>query len=208
MMKKVWTMEDIAGRIDGQDIEAQKIIHENTFDVRNLPAEKNTYGKEDKQFWVSFLIFFIVCAAGPAYLLKSSEFISILPFWAGSFVVGCIFLLFALKKLLFQRMIKVTVDEVTYTHKGLFGKKQWTERLSAYRGVLLQVWIGSKRGKSREIILYHDEEDKRILLFKWGLEETALKAWEAFAKALQLPMLEEKGGEIVEHAPSQGNSDT
>jgi hypothetical protein len=203
MKEKVWTMEDIGGRIDGMDIEAQKIIHENTFDVRNLPAEKITYGKEDTQFWVTFLIFFIVCAAGPAYLLKNSELISILPFWAVSFVVGCIFLLLSLKKLLFQRTIKVTEDEVTYTHRGLFGKKQWAEKLSAYRGILLQVWVSPKRGKSRELILYHDEEDKRILLFKWGLEEKVQKAWEAFATSLQLPMLEEKDGQIVEYKIEQ-----
>jgi hypothetical protein len=199
MKEKIWTMEDIAGRIDGMDIEAQKIIHENTFDVRNLPAEKITYGKEDTQFWVTFLIFFIVCAAGPAYLLKNNEFISVLPFWVVSFVVGCIFLLLSLKKLLFQRTIKVTEDEVTYAHRGLFGKKQWTEKLSAYRGILLQVWVTPKRGKSRELVLYHDDEDKRILLFKWGLEEKVLKAWEAFATSLQLPMLEEKDGQIVEY---------
>ncbi len=84
-------------------------------------------------------------------------------------------------------------DFVTFSERNLRGRKQWREQLANYTGVLRRTVTG-KRTTFYLIDLYHEDESKRINLYRAPEEGEVREKWENYARVLRLPALEQGEG--------------
>ncbi len=202
-MKDSWSLQDIMGDTSGYHDEFNRILRDNTFDVRKLPAVKEVRGKEDKQYWGIFIGFFVFFALAPALFLSSNTLGELVNLWAGSFAFGLVFLVIAFNKMRSSLRIEITKDKVRYEKKSLFSTTSWDESLSAYQGVLLTLWRSrNPKAPSCGLTLHHPHNEERSVKLwhlKWGRQ--SMDAWGQFARGLGKPTLMQTSKGIVPRDP-------
>ncbi len=115
-------------------------------------------------------------------------------------VIGVGLLLFGAHSLLWRRRIAFDGSAFTVAEHGLKGTRQWREPLSAYHGVMRHT--RRVRTKNSSYTLYmidlvHPDSDRRINLYTDTSDGGFRDKWEAFARRLSLPALEEGEGGMV-----------
>ncbi len=115
-------------------------------------------------------------------------------------VLGVGILLYGVHQLVWRKTITMDRQFVAVAERGLFGAKDWREELANYTGVLQR----SRRVRTKNssytlyiVDLIHEDESKKINLYT-DLGEGGHRAkWEAYARALELPALEQGQGGIL-----------
>lgn len=115
----------------------------------------------------------------------------------------------------FSMRLLITSSEVTVARQTLLGRKQWSEWLSRYRGVVLRERqvreddVGTMTwGKSYHIVeLVHDDAAKTVPLYVQEGGEPPRHIQEAFARRFGLPALSpDSSGEIARQVAELGRS--
>lgn len=109
-------------------------------------------------------------------------------------VLGTALALYGLHTLLWRKAITIDKYFVSVEESGLRGARQWQEMLQSYRGVKSRT--RRVRTKNSSYTLYiiellHEDDDKTIRLYTSRSERNWRGKWEAYARWLKLPALEE-----------------
>lgn len=102
--------------------------------------------------------------------------------------------LFGLHTLLARETIAVDRDDVTVTRAGLWGAHCFRAPRASYRGVRLRtcrIRRGKRSVEGFAVDLLHPERDKTLNLYRSARAERARARWEALARSLDLPALED-----------------
>lgn len=107
---------------------------------------------------------------------------------------------FGVHQLVWRKTITLDRDFVTVVERGLRGAKQWREQLANYTGVLQRT--RRVRTKNSSYTLYivdliHEDDSKKINLYTDTGEAGHRAKWEAYARALELPALEQGQGGVL-----------
>jgi len=115
-------------------------------------------------------------------------------------VIAIGILAFGLRQLLWRKTITLDDLFVTVEERGLFGTESWQEQLTAYRGVLSR----SRRVKTKNssytlylVDLLHDDSKRTINLYSARSKRDWRAKWEAYARWLKLPAVEQADGGVV-----------
>lgn len=102
------------------------------------------------------------------------------------------------------RQYTFTREAVTYSGRGLLGRRKWQEPLSSYRGVLMSQRLEGRNGTIYLLTLKHRERRSRdILLFYEELTPLCIRErQEHCARLLGLPALTETADGLAERAPA------
>jgi hypothetical protein len=108
--------------------------------------------------------------------------------------LGVGILLYGLHLLVWRKT--VTLDElfVTVEARGIFGAKRWQEPLTAYQGVLSRTRRISTKNSSYTLYLVdlsHPDEKRSVNLYTARSERDWRAKWEAYARWLKRPALQE-----------------
>ena len=109
-------------------------------------------------------------------------------------VIGTGLALFGLHMLLWRKAITIDKYFVSVEESGLKGARQWQEMLQSYRGVRSRTRRVRRKNSSYTLYLIellHDDADKTVLLYKSRNDRNWRGKWEAYARWLKLPALEE-----------------
>lgn len=120
--------------------------------------------------------------------------------------VGMAILLVGLHMIIKRKEVWLDAERVALRARGLFGKKEWTEPLAAYRGVLLRSkWEGGGRDRRDHQIflveLPHEQPGKTVVLFESVRDAGWHATWRDVSVGLHLTALEETPAGLVTHAP-------
>jgi hypothetical protein len=120
---------------------------------------------------------------------------------------GVFCLLYGMGQFVSRREIMIERERVSMVSAGLRGRRDWSEPISAYKGVIRQHRYSSGPGnRSRRtvytIALSHEDKDKEIVLFRVSSRlpfppEKWEKDWRHYAKLFELPLIEETAEGIV-----------
>jgi hypothetical protein len=115
-------------------------------------------------------------------------------------VIGVGIVLYGLHRLLWRKTVTLDGLFVAVAQRGLFGAKSWQEPLTAYRGVLSRTRRVSTKNSHYTLYLVellHDDSKRTINLYTARRQEGWRAKWEAYARWLKLPALEEGEGGVV-----------
>lgn len=170
--------------------------------LSNLPVERVQTGA--RVLGVFFIVFGLFWGGAPILGLVedvgagefSTESLLFLIFP----VIGVGILLFGVHNLIWRRRIAFDGHEFSVEEQGLRGTKRWREPLSTFQGVLRHT--RAVRTKDRSYTLYmidlvHPQSDRGINLYTSASESGFREKWEAYARRLALPALEEGAGGMV-----------
>lgn len=117
---------------------------------------------------------------------------------------GIFTILYGIGQFLFHHEITVAREKVTVTTVGLRGRRQWSEPVSSYKGVLKQtrLYMPSeaewKIGSTYDFTLRlaHAKRSKEIVLYETSSRypfppATCERQWHHYAESLRLPRLED-----------------
>ncbi len=154
-------------------------------------------------FWNGILFTMISAGLGQGEMTKAG-FLFLIPFA----LAGIGVFIMALYFLTVRQQILITETDVHYDKKSLFGKKEWYEALTAYRGVLHRTERrssgSSSSGGSRSSTTYylveliHPERSKTIKLWESRSKQGHRSEWEGYAKFLNIPAIEKDGDDYIE----------
>jgi hypothetical protein len=171
-------------------------------DLSTLPAERVQTGSRAMGvflvifalFWGGFPVLGLVSELQAGRFGTETLLFLIFP------LVGVGLLLFGVHSLMWRRRIAFDGNAFTVAEHGLRGTKQWREPLSGYQGVLRH----SRRVRTKNssytlymIDLVHPDSDRRINLYTDTSDNGLRDKWEAFARRLSLPALEQGMGGMV-----------
>ena len=108
--------------------------------------------------------------------------------------IGLGILLFGLHQLLWRETVTLDGLFVAVTERGLLGATSWREPITGYRGVLSQIRRVKTRNSSYTLYivdLRHDDPKRTVNLYTASRQEGWRAKWEAYARWLKLPALEE-----------------
>ncbi len=108
--------------------------------------------------------------------------------------------LFGVHQLVWRKTITLDRQFVAVVERGLRGTKEWREQLANYTGVLRRTRQVRTRNSSYTLYLidlHHEDETKTINLFTDTREGDARAKWETYARALELPALEQGQGGVL-----------
>ncbi len=114
--------------------------------------------------------------------------------------IGVGMLLYGIHLLVWRKTITLDRGSVAVVESGLRGTKEWREQLANYIGVLRRV--RHVRTKNSSYTLYiidliHENESKTINLFTDLTEASHRAKWESYARALEMPALEQGQGGLL-----------
>ncbi|MFC1479755.1 hypothetical protein ACFL6F_04075 [Planctomycetota bacterium] len=179
--------------------------HDIQIDIDVLPADIPIKGS--KGLGLFLLVFSSFWGGIPTMFLISSiisgkfewGMLMVLPFT----IIGIVMFLIGLNQFFISGRIRIAETGVEYEKKSLFGSKEWDTPLNEYKGVLYrsEYHSGGKNSSSYTLYiveLYHEEKDKRIILYKSRMEQGIRQKWETSSRRIGLPALEKSGSEITE----------
>ena len=115
-------------------------------------------------------------------------------------VIGVGIVLYGLHRLLWRKTVTLDGLFVAVAERGLFGARSWQEPLTGYRGVLSR----SRRVHTKNsnytlylVELLHRDSKRTINLYTARRRESWRAKWEAYARWLKLPALEQDEGSVV-----------
>ncbi len=118
---------------------------------------------------------------------------------------GILTALYGIGQFLSRRETAIDNRQVTVTRTGLLGRRQWSEPLPAYKGVLKQTRLDMPAEESWQIVstyeftlkLAHARRDREVLLYEASSRlpvapEARELLWKRYSELLRLPLLEDK----------------
>jgi hypothetical protein len=115
-------------------------------------------------------------------------------------VIGVGILLYGLHLLLWRKTVALDGLFVAVAERGLLGHKSWQEPLTAYRGVLSRSRRVQTKNSSYTLYLVellHGDAKRTINLYTARRQDGWRAKWEAYARWLKLPALEQGEGGVV-----------
>ncbi len=115
-------------------------------------------------------------------------------------VFGLGILLYGLHLLLWRKTVTLDGLFVAVGERGLFGSRSWQEPLTAYRGVLSRSRRVQTKNSSYTLYLVellHGDPKRTINLYTARRQEGWRAKWEAYARWLKLPALEQGESGVV-----------
>jgi hypothetical protein len=174
------------------------------FDIDNLPATK--VHKGSKALGIILMAFASLWGGIPTVALIASiasgemkpEMLFILIFT----VAGTGLFLFGLSQFFRKKTTTIATDDVRVESHSLFGRKQWTERLSRYEGVLSrsEYHSGGKNSPSYTLYiveLHHTDPKKIIRLYASRSDDGFRRIWEDYCRKLDMNAVEKDGDELI-----------
>ena len=144
--------------------------------------------------WGGFPIIAIAATWPPAETDSSLWLILLFPlFGAGLVLLG-------VHQMVWRKAIAIDHDSVQVRERGLRKQTDWSEPLSAYRGILRrtrQVSRNKRRYTLYLVDLVHPDKGRTINLYTSASETRWREKWEHCARRLGLPALEEGDGDLV-----------
>ncbi len=146
--------------------------------------------------WVSFFVDDILKALEPAFLLPELLMMLLVT------LPGVFVLIYGMSEYVYHEETTVYQDRISWTRRGLSGKREWQEPVSSYQGVLKEhlYWDQSDTpGRSSHMIysirLVHVDSGKEVILYRAESSMLVpptdwLEKWKRYAELLQLPVLE------------------
>lgn len=114
--------------------------------------------------------------------------------------IGIGIFLFGVHNLMWRRRVAFDGQAFTVSERGLRGGAEWREPLSAYRGVMSRTQRVSTKNSSYLLYiidLVHEDFDRKINLYTNTSKQGFREKWESYARALNLPAMEEGEGGMV-----------
>lgn len=115
-------------------------------------------------------------------------------------VIGTGLALFGLHLMVWRKSVTIDKYFVSVEESGLRGARRWQEMLQSYRGVKTRTRRVRRKNSSYTLYLIellHDEREKTVLLYQSRSDRGWRGKWEAYARWLKLPALEEGIGGLV-----------
>ena len=115
-------------------------------------------------------------------------------------VVGVGIVLYGLHRLIWRKTITLDGLFAAVAERGLFGARSWQEPLTGYRGVLSRSRRVHTKNSSYTLYLVellHGDSKRTINLYTARRQEGWRAKWEAYARWLKLPALEEGESGVV-----------
>lgn len=172
------------------------------FDLSRLPAQ----GRSDRGSRIGglFMMVFAAFWGGMPTLmvissLQSGEFEPSMLFALIFTVIGTGIFLGGLWLLTRQERTIIHADHVEQTVRSIFGRREWSEPLTAFPGVVYrsEYHSGGKNSSSYTLYiveLHHEDKKKRIKLYSSRSDSGVRGIWEDCCRYLELPALEDNGG--------------
>jgi hypothetical protein len=144
-----------------------------------------------------------VCLIGKAMVSvwREGPVVSDLVYLGFVAIPGVLALVYGIGQLLSLHEILIERGQVTVTTRGLFGKRRWSEPITAYNGVLKESRYYAETGRSGSRMVYgvkvaHITWAKEILLYQASSTvflppEGWERSWQQYGELFNLPLLEE-----------------
>ncbi len=135
-------------------------------------------------------------------MLQSGEFKPEMLFVLIFTVVGTVLFLFGLQQLTSRTILDFDGSSIRMRRQFLFGAKEWSEQLSAYRGVVARSEHHSGNRNSASYTLYivelvHPDSSRNVKLWQSRRSDGFRTRWESYCRELGLPALERDGDAYV-----------
>ncbi len=180
-------------------------IHNVQFDLNRFPATRIERGIPG--LGVFLLIFSLFWGGIPTIVMLvnvfSDEFNPMILCLLFFTLLGALLFCIGLNQFFYKRVVTIDEHKVHVESQSMWGRSSWTEQLDRYKGILAhsEYHSGGKNSPSYTLYiveLYHDQNNRKIVLYQSRSESGFRKRWEDCCRKLNMKALEESSAGLLE----------